>query len=158
MVKQEKQICNSLYTRPYGRSRTEAFAREFQYCGPVLAPNCSTVVPTSFLQGEGKEFRLHSRAFMLTFNNIDWVASSLLWEEFKAWAEERRQCFGATHLSCTLEQSLSSPDSSRVHFHCYFSWHGSAGVDHSSTQEWRFQSVPRGERPVRRPNGTSRHK
>lgn len=101
-------------------------------------PNHSTMAGTA-----GKEFRLHSRAFMLTFHCIRWVASLLLWEEFKAWVEERCKRFGATHYSCTLEESKATSSTERVHAHCYFSWHGagSAGVDHTSTKEWRFQGI-----------------
>ena len=90
----------------------------------------------------GKAFRLKSKAFMLTFHSLLFVAGVQLWMEFHAWVQDRLQRFGATHYSCTLEESAGSASNNRVHLRCYFSWLGSIpGIDHVSTKEWRFRDI-----------------
>jgi hypothetical protein len=100
-------------------------------------------VTQSFYNASRKAFRLQSKAFMLTFNSIVFVASLECWKSFVAWFQERAEKFTATAWSCTMERSLSSTEIGRVHFHCYFSWHkpGSQGIDHRTTDEWTYCSV-----------------
>ena len=110
--------------------------------GPVSAHRH---VGQSFYEPGRTSFRLHSKAFMLTFNSSSFAATWLCWQSFLAWVKERAQHFKASAWSCTLEKSLASDDQGRVHAHCYFSLHGAqtAGIDHATTDEWVFQ----GSRP-----------
>ena len=91
----------------------------------------------------GKEFRIRARAFMLTFNCLAFVAEQSLFLQFEQWLEERRKHFGATCFSACMEESTQAVEEGRVHLHAYLSWHaaGSKGIDHTSTQEWRFKGV-----------------
>ena len=87
-------------------------------------------------------FRLRARAFMLTFNALSLVASPAMWAAFQEWVEGRKEQFHATYWSATLEISLhAETQHQRVHAHCYFSWHGKSGVDHSTTDAWMFQGI-----------------
>ena len=90
-----------------------------------------------------KEFRIRARAFMLTFNCLLFVADQALFLEFEQWLEERRKRFGATCFSACMEESTQAVEEGRVHLHAYLSWHaaGAKGIDHTSTQEWRFKGV-----------------
>ena len=109
-----------------------------------FAPDGPDALPKHMTLGDasGKAFRLRSRAFMLTFHSVQFVGGVLLWMEFHTWVKERLQRFGATHYSCTLEESVASGSEKRCHAHCYFSWHGSNnGIDHSTTKEWRFRDI-----------------
>ena len=88
-------------------------------------------------------FRLHAKAFMLTFNAIAFTVCAKLWDSFQAWAVERAKTFAACSWSCTMEKSLNAAEAGRVHLHCYFSWQsaGSQGIDHRTTDEWVFNGV-----------------
>lgn len=88
-------------------------------------------------------FRLRSKAFMLTFNSLAFVASPDQWAAFQGWVEERKQRYRATYWSATLETSEAAVENGRVHLHCYFSWHGieAKGVDHQTLDAWVFQGV-----------------
>ena len=68
----------------------------------------------------GQAFWLKSKAFMLTFNCLAFVASPELWQAYQAWVEDRRTTFGITYWSATMEESVHSTDTGRVHLHCYF--------------------------------------
>ncbi|CAK0801881.1 unnamed protein product [Prorocentrum cordatum] len=68
----------------------------------------------------GKAFRLKSRAFILTFNCLAFVAPPELWQACQSWVEGRKKEFGITYWSATMEESLHSTDTGRVHLHCYF--------------------------------------
>ena len=91
------------------------------------------------------DFRLRSKAFMLTFNSLTFQASLAFWEDLLAWVRDRAATHGATEWSAALERSTQSSEAGRVHIHVYFSWlqPNSAGVDHKTTDEWVF----RGARP-----------
>ena len=91
----------------------------------------------------GQAFRLKSKAFMLTFNCLAFVASPQLWQEFHSWVEDRKTAHGITYWSATMEESVHSADAGRVHLHCYFSWHGggSKGVNHKTLDAWVFRGV-----------------
>ena len=91
------------------------------------------------------DFRLCSKAFLLTFNSPTFQACPALWEELLAWIKDRAATHGATEWSAALERSTQSSTAGRVHIHVYFSWlkQGAAGVDHRTTDEWVF----RGTRP-----------
>ena len=92
---------------------------------------------------KGQAFRLHSKAFMLTFNCLAFVASPELWQAFQAWVEDRKAAHDVTFWSATMEESLHSANDGRVHLHAYFSWHGanSKGIDHKTTDAWVFRGV-----------------
>jgi hypothetical protein len=98
---------------------------------------------TQLVSLQGRAFRLHSRAFMLTFNSMGFVLSVGLWTSFCAWVVAKAKEFKAKHWSATLEESKLSEDVGRVHCHAYFSWHGagSKGIDHTTTDAWVFQGV-----------------
>ena len=89
-----------------------------------------------------KAFRLHSKAFLLTFNSIAFTASIELWGEFTAWIKERVSKYKANYWSAAMEKSSHAETHGRVHVHVYFSWQtaGSNGVDHSTTDAWVFRS------------------
>ena len=64
----------------------------------------------------GKQtFRLQSRAFLLTFNCLAFVASWELWSAFLEWIKERAERFKAKVWSCTLEESQDSSDEEQTH-------------------------------------------
>ena len=86
-------------------------------------------------------FRLQSKAFMMTFNSILFVASAEFWVEFVDWVKDRCQTFGAKFWSCTMELSLRSEEVGRVHLHAYWSWTTARGVDHDCTDQWCFRGV-----------------
>ena len=88
-------------------------------------------------------FRLHSKAFMLTFNCLQFVASPGLWTTFQKWVEDKAHELRATYWSATMEESEHSEQDGRVHMHCYLSWHGpnAAGIDHTTTDAFVFQKV-----------------
>ena len=87
-------------------------------------------------------FRLQSKAFMLTFNALAFVASPELWAEYQSWVEEQARRHEAAYWSCTLELSTRAQENGRVHLHGYWSWHGqSAGVDQRNTDGWMFHGV-----------------
>ena len=87
----------------------------------------------------GRQFRLKSKAFMLTFNSsaFDQVSPDKLFEPFREWVIERAAKCGATSWSATAEIA------SRTHLHAYFSWQGpgASGIDHHTTSAWRFQDI-----------------
>lgn len=87
----------------------------------------------------GRQFRLKSKAFMLTFNSsaFDQVSPDKLFESFREWVIERAAKYGATSWSATAELA------SRTHLHAYFSWQGpgASGIDHQTTSAWRFQDI-----------------
>jgi hypothetical protein len=87
-----------------------------------------------------KSFRLCSRAFMLTFNSLAFLVSDELWTAFCDWVKAKCVQFHAKYFSATMERSAHSGDD-RIHLHCYLSWHGTAGVDHRTTDAWVFQGV-----------------
>ena len=91
----------------------------------------------------GKAFRLHSKAFMLTFNSLVFQESEEFWNSFQKWVETKAHEFQATYWSATVEESEHSEDQGRVHCHCYLSWHGpgAKGVDHRTTDAFVFDSV-----------------
>ena len=108
-----------------------------------LAPaaDSDALVPSHTTQAwSAAGYRLGSKAFMLTFNCLAFVASVELWVEFHAWVEDRSKQYGSKYWSATMEESGHSSEG-RVHFHCYLSWHGSNGVDHRTLDAWKFRGV-----------------
>ena len=90
-----------------------------------------------------KAFRLKSRAFLLTFNSMEFSADAELWKAFLLWIMDRVQQFQASYWSAAMERSTRSREAGRVHLHVYFSWQGPGkqGVDHATTDAWVFKSV-----------------
>ena len=90
-----------------------------------------------------KEFRLRSKAFMLTFNSVKFYGDASTWETFMAWVRERAKVAHATQWSAAMEKSLHSADERRVHLHVYFSWLGpkATGVNARNTNDWVFAGV-----------------
>ena len=88
-------------------------------------------------------FRLRAKAFMLTFNNTAWAYDILLWREFRAWVVGKATEYHAKYWSATVEESRHGDEPGRIHFHCYFSWHGlsASGVDRQTTDAWVFRGV-----------------
>ena len=68
-----------------------------------------------------KNFRLRSKAFMLTFNNILFAASFETWCACVAWIMKKVTEYKARFYSAAMESSLSSVMPGRVHLHVYFS-------------------------------------
>jgi hypothetical protein len=85
-----------------------------------------------------KNFRLRSKAFMLTFNSILFAASFETWCAFVAWIMKKVTEYKARFYSAAMESSLSSVMPGRVHLHVYFSWHSGIGIDHETTDGWCF--------------------
>ena len=54
----------------------------------------------------GRDFRLCSKAFMLTFNNKSWSYSKALWKEFRGWVAAKSLAQRASYWSATLEDAL----------------------------------------------------
>lgn len=86
-------------------------------------------------------FRLQSKAFMMTFNSLEFEATEALWTRFVEWVKDRCKKFRAKFWSCTMEKSIHADEIGRVHFHAYWSWTGERGVDHKNTDEWCFDGV-----------------
>ena len=94
------------------------------------------------VQGSSTPFRLHSKAFMLTFNSLSFEGTQESWDKFVSWVQDRAKTVSATAWSCTMEESLGSEDKGREHFHCYFCWHGpGGGIDHRTTDSWVYEGV-----------------
>ena len=68
---------------------------------------------------------------------------TLLWREFRAWVVGKATEYHAKYWSATVEESRHGDEPGRIHFHCYFSWHGlsASGVDRQTTNAWVFRGV-----------------
>ena len=91
------------------------------------------------LPAGGKAFRLHSKAFMLTYNSLSIKGAT--WDRFVAWSKALAVSLKATERSATLEKSLRSTEKDRLHLHCYLSWKRGVGVDLRSLNKFVFNGI-----------------
>ena len=92
------------------------------------------------LQPAKEGFRLHSKAFMLTYNGLHIVADT--WPKFLQWFQALALKLGASEWSATLEESQGSKDKGRLHIHGYLSWGPrKPGVDVKSLAQFVFDGM-----------------
>ena len=103
----------------------------------TLCDGAPTGTPTK------KEFRLTSKAFMLTLSSSKLSGEVVLCENFEEWVRGRAKCAHATQWSLAVERSLHSAAEGRVHLHAYFSWVGpnATGANSRTTDDWVFAGV-----------------
>lgn len=90
-----------------------------------------------------KEFRIKSKAFLLTFNSDMFIDTKEFFETFEVWVRARAKSAQATQWSAAVERSLHSAAEGRLHLHAYFSWLGpnTKGVNSRNTDDWVFAGV-----------------
>ena len=91
-------------------------------------------------------FRLHSRAFMVTYNSVSFTLDT--WRDFKAWAQAFARKYGARAWAACFEESLHAAPSSgalasgkRYHGHAYFIWMDDVGIFLRSLDPLSFNDV-----------------
>ena len=108
--------------------------------GLNVAPDASPAVPGHKVFQSS--FRLHSRAFMLTYNNAGITPG--IWDEFHTFVKSFARKHGARAWAACLEESLHAdaegcaPDGKRYHTHAYFIWTDDVGVWFSSLDAMCF--------------------
>ena len=111
--------------------------------GLGVAPDASPAVPRHKVFQSS--YRLHSRAFMLTYNSTSFTPGT--WGEFHKFAKSFARQHGARAWAACLEESLhacavsGAPDGKRYHTHAYFVWTDEVGVWFSSLDALRFGDV-----------------
>ena len=112
--------------------------------GLSVPPEDLPVVPRHKVLANG--FRLHSRAFMVTFNSTMFTLAT--WPDFKKWAKQFAGVHGARAWAACLEESLhasaeasAAQGTKRFHTHAYFIWTDDAGLSLKSLEELYFQDV-----------------
>ena len=85
-------------------------------------------------------FRLHSKAFMLTHNSRAFTPA--VWSRYLAWVQEFHQRFGSTAWAACLEISEHATSAGTVyHLHAYFLWRDGVGIQLRDLDEVRFENV-----------------
>ena len=86
-------------------------------------------------------FRLHSRAFMVTYNSDDFIPAT--WPAFHAWTKSFARSHGSRAWAACLEESLhaGTPGQQRFHLHAYFIWLDDVGLSLRSLESLRFEGV-----------------
>ena len=87
------------------------------------------------------DFRLHSSAFMLTYNSVHFRPAD--WTAFRTFVVRLKTSLGARAWAACLEQSLHSgaagPD--RFHTHAYLIWTDGVGMSRDGLDDFLFRSV-----------------
>ena len=98
-------------------------------------------------------FRLHSKAFMLTHNSQAFTAAT--WMAYRTWVRRLALRFGATAWAACLERSEHAAQAGeRVHGHSYLLWEDGAGIQLENLEPLEFEGVrPRVDRCVQVANG-----
>ena len=87
------------------------------------------------------EFVLHSRAFMVTYN--DKLLQPAMWGRFREFVRSLKDKTGARAWAANFEQSLHAADSTAPQYHChgYFIWTDGVGIWRRSLEEFEFASI-----------------
>lgn len=117
------------------------------------------------VQPQQPEFRLRGSSFLFTYNwkffdedFPDGVPAATgreeLWTLWTTWCEDRQKALGVTQDTSTLEASLHSDDSDRVHFHWKVNLE--KAVDETDPASFAFHGVRPNARPTKVLAATSR--
>ena len=88
------------------------------------------------------EFRLRSRAFMLTYNHR--ALRPHHWQSFRAFVSDLKGRIGARAWAANLEQSLHAatmPDALVYHCHAYYLWTDGVGITRRCLDEFVFEGI-----------------
>lgn len=87
-------------------------------------------------------FRLRSKAFMMTYNSRSFTEED--WPDFRKFVLKQKKAYGARAWAANLEESLHADVSGgqRVfHMHGYLFWNDGVGIDKSDLSDLYFKSV-----------------
>ena len=91
-------------------------------------------------------FRLHSRAFMVTYNSAAFTLAT--WAAFEGWVIAFAQTHGARAWAACLEESThaaslagEAPAAQRFHLHAYFLWVDETGLSLKTLDTLRFENT-----------------